>query len=782
MTQPFTHSADTLHSFFSQPGRGFYIPYYQRNYSWDEENAEKLVTDIFFGLRRTLTKPNNSIFLGTVILHEERNVTPGVHADTPNLLTKVSNVVDGQQRITSIAMLACVLKHCVQNVVADLNSYGTSVSEIANLVTELQNVQNELIEFYSVEIKKIGANPPNKPLIIRAGDVSANPVSDQWTLQGNSQHFYRSNTSRFLSEFIGGVPLLSIAVDSRVRNVIEVFLDEINSEIRKADLHLATGLLAANNAVSGSLSKFMAYPPDLQNVQALSGGQQASYYGGMLLLAACSFLKNSCQLVVIECLDLDLAFDMFQSLNATGTPLTAFEVFKPKMVNSWGANYATTIKSEVDRIERVFEIESTANGKESLTDRVIVASALAYNGQAITDRFSEERDWLDATMPQAQSPAANQFVRSLADQAEYCQHFILPRKSQKNSVNFGLCVYLQGLGLAPQQADISALCIFYLRDAGHKFSHSVLSVFYAKLLRAQGNGVSVAVKTAAAGEFVSVCKATAAFFTLWMGASQGRFPDSVYRQLFQSASANITVASGMANQTDAFVKAAFRNALAANGIYDAANPANARVAWVGQAKQTAWYFRQKVCKFALFVASQDAATDMTPGNEGMFTNGMAHSAGFLNCRAWHSEEYEVIEHVATRDRPSSIKFANYFDPTIYPGNYSVVDKIGNLTFLSVQVNSSLYQEWPDKAYYYWTLTTPSSTVQGPSGSALMNTLGITQLPPSLANLSAASSYLSQLAPLAYRGEKGQPWNRAFIDQRSEHLCGRVFDGIDAWLR
>ena len=60
MTQPFTHSAESLHGFLSQPGRGFYIPYYQRNYSWDEENAEKLVSDIFRGVKRTDKKPSNT--------------------------------------------------------------------------------------------------------------------------------------------------------------------------------------------------------------------------------------------------------------------------------------------------------------------------------------------------------------------------------------------------------------------------------------------------------------------------------------------------------------------------------------------------------------------------------------------------------------------------------------------------------------------------------------------------------------------------------------------------
>lgn len=446
---------------------------------------------------------------------------------------------------------------------------------------------------------------------------------------------------------------------------------------------------------------------------------------------------------------------------------------------NWGANYSTGIKPEVDRIECVFETESTASGKEDLTDRVIVSSALIYNGEIISKRFSDERDWLSEKLPQPANALAKDFITCIADQAQYCLHFILPRRSSKNTANFGLVTYLQGLGLNVQQADMSALCIFYLRDAGHQFAHSVLSIFYAKLLRAQGNAAAVAL---AAAEFQSVCQATASFFTLWMGALQGRFPDSEYRQLFQSATANISVATGSANQTEAFVKAAFRGALASHGIYDSGSALAARQLWVNQSKQTAWYSRKSVCRFALFVASHDAAPDLAAGNEGLFTNGMPNSADLLNCRSWHSSDYEVIEHVATRDQPSTIKFTSHFDQFIYPGNFSVVDKIGNLSLLSVPVNSSVYSEWPDKVFYYWSLTTPNSTATGPTGTSLMSSLGLTTLPPSLGVLTASSNYLSHLAPLAYRGQQGLKWDAVFIDKRSEHLCERVFDRIDAWLR
>lgn len=785
MAQPFKHDAASLQDFFSQGGRGFYVPYYQRNYSWDEENARKLIEDMFSSIKRTLTKPNNSIFLGTVILHDEKNVQTGVHADTPNLLTKVANVVDGQQRITSIAMLACVIHEQITQMVQKLKALAGSATEFDSLATELTDELPNIRRFYSVEITKTGAQPALKPKIIRAGDVSANPVSDQWTLSGDINDFYRSNTSSFLSKFIAGIPLDTIPTDQRVGAVLEAFKEKVSEQINAADAALATGLLSANAVTDGSLSNFMAYPPNWATIDALPPDDQTLYCGGVLLLAFCSFLKNSCHLVVIECLDLGLAFDMFQSLNATGTPLTAFEVFKPQIVKAWGTGYSTAIKPQVDRIETVFETESNSSDKEELTDKVIVSSALVFNGMERSRRFSEERDWLTDTLEKSLGPAkaptqqSVDFVTCIADQAEYFLSFIKPRRSPKNSNSFGLCTQLQSMGLTTQQADRAALCVFYLKDAGHQFAHAVLSVFYTKLLRAQSNA---AAKTTAAAEFVAVCEATAAFFTLYMGAQQGRFPDSDYRALFQSAAGNISFANGASNQTAEFVKTAFRNALENQKIYNAANPVAARQIWVDLAKENPWYSRKAVCRFALFASAHDAAPDIASGNEGLFTNGMANSADLLNCRAWHSSNYEVIEHVATRDQPSSIKFTGHFDATIYPGNYSIVDKLGNLTLLSGPVNSSIYSEWPDKVFYYWNLTMPASTAAGPTGAALAISLGIGGVPPGLSTLVAASSYLSHLAPLAFRGQCGLHWNAEFIAKRSEHLCQRVFDKLDAWLR
>ena len=410
---------------------------------------------------------------------------------------------------------------------------------------------------------------------------------------------------------------------------------------------------------------------------------------------------------------------------------------------------------------------------------MIGSSALIFNGTEISSRFSEERDWLNDTFPRNAHQLSIDFVRCLADQAEYRERFIRPRKSAKNSQKFQMVTHLVQLGMNSSDADLSALCIFYLRDANHQFAHSVLSVFYAKLLRAQGKTAEVA---SASADFLSVCKATAAFFTLWMGSVQTRFPDSVYRKLFQSSTGNMSVKSGAANQVDSFVKSVFRAALEENSVYSDSDVVLSKSTWVAKAKNFQWYSKKAVCRFALFTAFDDAAPDLGSGREGLFTNGMASSAPFLNCRAWHSSAYEVIEHVATREQPSKIKFPAHFDNSIYPGNYSVVDRIGNLTLLSVSINSSVYSEWPDKVFFYWSLTQPQSTATGPASTALQASLGLGSLPPSLSSLTMASSYLAQLAPLAHRGNGGHKWDFNFIEARSEHLCERIYDKLDSWLR
>jgi Protein of unknown function DUF262 len=777
----FKESVETLADFCGQASRGFYIPFYQRLYSWDEENARKLLDDVLSGVRKISRKPDHVVFMGSIILHDVSSPRVAHHWDTPNLLTKVSNVVDGQQRISTFGFLACVLAQELDSIQRALTGNVAAHTSLRLLQQNLVDQAVALGDFISVETKKGQASPVKKPKIIRALSATTNPSTDQWTLNGPSTSFYQSDIASILSHFIQHNRLPSPISSDRIAEVIKAFQEVLGKELLDVTMNDCSALMAQNGP-SQAMEGFIDSPPDLTLLQqSLSAGDLQTVCQGIFLLAICFFLRKKCHLVVIECGSEDLAFDMFQSLNATGTPLTAFEVFKPAVVNTWGSAYPTGVKSDIDRIEAVFEQEITANKKEEVTDKVICSAALVFNGQIVGARFSEEREWLMKTFVTSASAglgAQAEIIKCLADTAEYFEHVIKPRRPNKNSATFPLVNHLMSLGLSAADADLAALCLFYLRDANHRMSHSIVGVFYGKLIRAQSNP---AAKIAAASDFLCICKAAAAFFTLWMGGGVPSYPDSDYRHLFE-ATPNASWASGQTNQNVAFVKGRFQAALNREHVYDISSPPNAKQLWTTRASNVPWYQKKAVCKFGLFVAFEDASVDLTAGREGLTVSGLPGCATYLTCNKWYSSDQEVIEHVAVRDKPGNIKYVTHFDANLYPGNYSVVDRIGNLTLLSMPVNSSIYSEWPDKTYYYWALTTPTMQSQGPQGAQLALALGITGgFPPSLGILTAASAYIAHLAPIACRGIRGLQWDKTFVESRSQHLCERIFDRLVQWL-
>ena len=110
ISKSFTTQSETVADFFQQPGLAFYIPLYQREYSWDAENVNQIMEDICRGVNTVLDDDGTIHFMGAVILLREndiaKNIQPQDHRAPP---VAIDNVIDGQRRITTLALLACVL-------------------------------------------------------------------------------------------------------------------------------------------------------------------------------------------------------------------------------------------------------------------------------------------------------------------------------------------------------------------------------------------------------------------------------------------------------------------------------------------------------------------------------------------------------------------------------------------------------------------------------------------------------------------------------------------------
>ncbi|GAA7330429.1 DUF262 domain-containing protein [Helicobacter pylori] len=95
----------TINNFFALTGTIFSIPVYQRNYTWEEENCEKLLQDIV-----SISQNKKTHFMGSItyVLHL---------IDDKKSLRQLQEfvIIDGQQRVTTIMLLLKAIETKIQN-------------------------------------------------------------------------------------------------------------------------------------------------------------------------------------------------------------------------------------------------------------------------------------------------------------------------------------------------------------------------------------------------------------------------------------------------------------------------------------------------------------------------------------------------------------------------------------------------------------------------------------------------------------------------------------------
>ena len=85
----------------------FSIPAYQRPYAWSTEEASELLSDLFSSFEDSRKSKTDSTpyFLGSIVLIKNESIPE-------------SDVVDGQQRLTTLTILLSVLRKLVSPAIA----------------------------------------------------------------------------------------------------------------------------------------------------------------------------------------------------------------------------------------------------------------------------------------------------------------------------------------------------------------------------------------------------------------------------------------------------------------------------------------------------------------------------------------------------------------------------------------------------------------------------------------------------------------------------------------
>ena len=380
LNSAYNSSGESVHDLFDKREEGFYVPLYQREYTWEEENINQLFEDIVVGVRDLVEGygDNATTFLGTTILtdlkEKKETVRRGEERAQP---TAVNLVIDGQQRISTIGLLAIQITECLKSLCAKLpDDADDSLHE--SLKAHCNDLIADLRPLYALRLGR-GADPEHKPKIIRAGE-------DNWTHSGDDST-YRSPVACYIGTYIrtndlekalesvdpiggarvrGNVDLIgewlgdisnAYVQGTRLYEQFPVGPNIVRSEIQEYVLGFSS------ETVESAVTHSETDTPDNKNYAA-------AIYN--IFLFTYYFLRR-CGVNRLQPTHEGWGFDMFQALNSTGTPLTALETFVPQIMreelregNDWQRSPS---KDYLEEIEELFEGTTSNEQKNRRTKR-----------------------------------------------------------------------------------------------------------------------------------------------------------------------------------------------------------------------------------------------------------------------------------------------------------------------------------------------------------------------------------------------------------------------------
>lgn len=741
--------------FLNQSGQGLYIPLYQRDYSWDSDNIEQLLEDLTRGIQRIasgeVSDDNKEIrFLGTIITVVEPNRNHIYPVEIQAVPSRIEKLIDGQQRVSTIALMATLLTKRLTEIKSKVkpnNPIYDQINEICNIW-----IDQKLASIFSFDLGR--GTPRLKPKIIRG-------AKDYWTRTDKVDIAYKSELSNFLGHFIKAYsdktsfPCLTkekygntllYQNGRRIESWLKKTVSTAHEEQNDDDFSNAEEILA--HFSQDHLWEFER--PDLVEIikeKDFSDKKTNSYILCELVqtLSVCHYLLDRCCFTIIQPTDDDWAFDMFQSLNATGTPLTAIETFKPTVVNTVDGEAGHQFKdSESDKsfkkVENFLSDATTAAQKNKRTNDYLTSFFVAYDGRTMSTHFSYQRKVLNNVYESLTAfEEKEKFVKKMGSYAEFYQNWIkYDGKDNSTFPSIGSSV----------DADLASMLILFLKASNHKMAITILGSIYNLVIEQKPESVE---------SFICIVKAVAAYYFLWRSAYSNSGLDSTYREFFKK-NKFISV-----DVVKTYLKDVLRN-----------REIDTLDSWKSKAINYLKYDStgKEVIRLALLVAAHDTIPDET--NKGLIKVGRDGCSKYLSLDKWLSPDLKTIEHIAPQSNKNDM-----WDEAIYDTYIEPFQSLGNLTLLPQDINSSAGNKgWKEKLLYY-----QSVAEKDPAKISEIETralaLGITLNASTLELLKGShfNEHLSSISTLS----ADDSWNKELVDKRTDVMLDIIWNRVSQWI-
>ncbi len=660
---------------------GFRIPEYQRTYDWNADNIKRLLEDCLNRFYNLSTSNNESYtFLGTLILVKE---------DPESTFGGTSlSVVDGQQRLITLILLCCALTEELS-----LRKNNTNNLQQPTIDWIKKEIDFILERLYDCVIGQLHSNGEKSgfPRVVR--------LQDDNRAFSHSEAKYHSVIAKFLHDFdnyysqndstFSPDPTDENADTLRFFQNYEYIKKQVKLGIYKgndtSDTTVQSDLdfnqISHDNFQNDGLRKLFKKLDTLsdrtEKDNAISDIVSNSDSHGLVRLMLFShYVLKSVVLMRIETSDENAAFDIFDSLNTTGEPLTAIETFKPQVMrfereNGYGNFSITESAKHFERLEENLNHIYLENDKrQNETRDLLVTFALYMEGYKLPENLAEQRIYLRTRFERAaNSNLKNRIVQSLADIADFRQTYW-----NKDSIRTLDSIH------SNDTSNRLKLCCAFIADMKTSLALPIMARYWAQYQHDEKEDT-----------FTHAVMALTAFLVLRRsitGTTGGI--DTDFRKMMRRFCTGLDYSNSLPSLDE--LKETLKTYLATSrlGVED-------KKTWVSRVCEVPLADSSKpLCRFLLFAASDNSTTDH--GNPGLLIReeDAIHSdqLAFLNFSKWQDDKYKTIEHVAPVSKSGG------WDDEIYDELYTR-HTIGNIILLPQKENSSVGNApWTKKQLFY----------------------------------------------------------------------------------
>ena len=750
----FKADADNIGNTMNSHGEtaGFRVPEYQRTYHWSEGNIKRLLEDCLNGFYNlTQSERESFTFLGTIILVKEKS--------EPSFDGTSLSIIDGQQRLTTLILLCCVLKEQLLSRRGDVrNLQEPTVSWVE---CAIDSVRDRLFKCVCGQLTRDGI-VHMFPRIVRF-DADNRAYSP-------SEAKYHSVVARFLmkfsdlysqsdTEFILG-QLESDSEEERFFKNYEYIKEQVELGIYKSEDALDTRCQSDLDHTQVDYQDFQnAGLRDLfESLDTVPGQAESDFAIGNIVSTPDSsglirimlfshYLLKSVILTRVVTSDENYAFDIFDSLNTTGEPLTAIQTFKPRVISFERENTGysgSESERQFERIEGNLNYPDT-DKLQTATKELLVTFALYLNGEKLPLSLAAQRKYLRTNFGNApNSDLKRRIVKSLADIAEFRQTYW-----NRDSIRTLDSIHPN------DTSDWLKLCCTFISDMKTSLAIPIMARYWVQY---QQGG--------AEDNFLDAVKALTAFLVLRRArtGTTGRI-DSDFRRTMKRLSISVNGSNSLLGLDE--LKSTLRKYLSAPRI-----EVKDKETWVSQVSEVPLADQsQPLCRFLLFAAANNAIPD--PQNQGLLIRDdviPGDHLAFLNFRTWQSDKYATVEHVAPESNS-----AGGWDQGVYM-RPNTRHMIGNIVLLPQKENSSIGDApWTKKKIFYRALVAQTNEER-------INLIDQAEAQGSIfkkqiKDLLDKQDCLHMLAPIATL----EDWSAYIIRKRTKNILELAWDVIAPWL-